>query len=97
MKRYRIIAPLILAAGLVTTHAQAAGSQVGIELGCVSVASKDISITSGDCGVKRVETVKVVKIVEEKHYDGHPVHGKHPGKAKGHNKKYEEVIYKQKH
>ncbi|WP_165313721.1 hypothetical protein [Vibrio ziniensis] len=89
MKRYGTTSPLLLLGALMSTHAQASGSQVDIELGCVTVANKDVSIKTGDCNTRRVETVervKVVKVVEEDHYYGHPVHGKHPGKKKGHNK-----------
>ncbi|MDW6020011.1 hypothetical protein SBW85_20105 [Vibrio plantisponsor] len=89
MKRYGIISPLLLLSAAMTTHAQASDSQVDIELGCVSVANRDVSIKTGDCNTRRVETVervKVVKVVEERHYHDHPVHGKHPGKKKGHNK-----------
>ena len=89
MKRYGIISPLLLLSATMTTHAQASDSQVDIELGCVSVANRDVSIKTGDCNTRRVETVervKVVKVVEKRHYHDHPVHGKHPGKKKGHNK-----------
>ncbi|MFV0450466.1 MAG: hypothetical protein ACK5MF_18850 [Vibrio sp.] len=83
-----------------STQTQASGSQVDIELGCVAVANNDVSIKAGDCNtrkVERVERVKVVKVVEEKHYDGHPVHGKHPGKKKGHNKETYILVPADKH
>ncbi len=100
MKRYGIISPLLLLSALMSTQAQASGSQVDIELGCVAVANKDVSIKTGDCNTRRVETVervKVVKVVEEHHYHEHPVHGKHPGKKKGHNKETYILVPADKH
>ncbi len=84
MEQRRIIMPLVLSGLFSTSVVQA--SQVDIELGCVSIANKDVSISTGECINKRVETVKVVKVVEERKYRTHPVHGKHPGKKKGHSK-----------
>ncbi len=90
MEQHRIIMPLVLSGLFSTSVVQA--SQVDIELGCVSIANKDVSISTGECINKRVETVKVVKVVEERKYRTHPVHGKHPGKKKGHDKeRYIEV------
>ncbi|MFG0772572.1 hypothetical protein ACF8PD_12125 [Vibrio plantisponsor] len=100
MKRYGIISPLLLLSALMSTQAQASGSQVDIELGCVAVANKDVSIKTGDCNTRRVETVervKVVKVVEEHHYHEHPVNGKHPGKKKGHNKETYILVPADKH
>ncbi|MGY2573015.1 hypothetical protein [Vibrio sp. C8] len=101
MKRYGIIAPLVLLGTLMTTHARASDSRVDIELGCVSVANKDVSIKTGDCRNRKVETVKVVKVVkvvEEEHYRSHPVHGKHPGKGHYKKKSVEEAsFHKHKH
>ncbi len=97
MEQYRIIIPIVLSGLFSTSVVQA--SQVDIELGCVSVANKDVSITTGECVNKRVETVKVIKVVEERKYHTHPVHGKHPGKKKGHFKeKYTDAsAHKHKH
>ncbi len=97
MKINGITLTLMACAAVTATNVQASGSQVDIELGCVSVANKDVSIRTGDCVRKRVETVKVVKVVEETHHHSHPVHGKHPGKKKGHNKETYILVPADKH
>ncbi len=100
MKRNGIKLLLIVCGTVAATHAQASESQVDIELGCVSVANKDVSIKTGNCSTTRIETVervKVVKVVEDEHHRGHPVHGKHPGKKKGHNKETYIIVPADKH
>jgi len=97
MKRYGIFASLMLLFGIAATDAQAASTELDINLGCVAVATKDVSIKTGDCGTRRrVEYEHITVIKERPRYyydDDHHRHSYHnPGKGNGKNKKYVQVL-----